>query len=172
MNARNRVFMILGLLTLCSLIWYLVTGRSPSDLKLIGTVDANEVLVSAKIPGRVQTLSVEEGQQIKEGQLMAVIESDDLAAARLAAEATVASDRSKLGESMATEQQNQGEVSSATINAQAQLRAAEAALAQANANLAHQQADTLRIVALAKQGIDSEQDVATEFRLTLGAGQG
>ena len=57
MNARNRVFLILGLLTVGSLIWYLVTARTPSDLKLIGTVDANEVLVSAKIPGRVQTLS-------------------------------------------------------------------------------------------------------------------
>jgi HlyD family secretion protein len=42
-NARNRVFLILGLLTLGSLIWYLVTARPPSDLKLIGTVDANEV---------------------------------------------------------------------------------------------------------------------------------
>ncbi len=54
--------MILGLLTLGSLIWYLVTARTSGDLKLIGTVDANEVLVSAKIPGRIQTLNVEEGQ--------------------------------------------------------------------------------------------------------------
>jgi multidrug resistance efflux pump len=149
--------MILGLLTLGSLIWYLLTARAPSDLKLIGTVDANEVLVSAKIPGRIQTLSVEEGQQVKAGQLIAEIESDDLAAARKAAEATVASNRSKLSETMETELQNQGEVSSATINAEAQLRASEAALAQANANLAHQQADTLRTVGLAKQGIASEQ---------------
>jgi HlyD family secretion protein len=60
MNARNRVFMILGLLTLGSFIWYLLTTRSSGDLKLIGTVDANEVLVSAKIPGRLQTLNVDE----------------------------------------------------------------------------------------------------------------
>ena len=40
--------MILGLLTLGSLIWYLVTARPSSDLHLIGTVDANEVMVSAK----------------------------------------------------------------------------------------------------------------------------
>ena len=71
MNARNRVFMILGLLTLGSLIWYLLTARAPSDLRLIGTVDANEVLVSAKIPGRVQALNVEEGQAVKTGELIA-----------------------------------------------------------------------------------------------------
>ncbi len=79
MNARNRVFMILGLLTLGSLIWYLVTARTSGDLKLIGTVDANEVLVSAKIPGRIQTLNVHEGQAVKAGELIAVIESEDLA---------------------------------------------------------------------------------------------
>ena len=42
-NARNRVFMILGLLMVGSLIWYLVTARPSGDLHLIGTVDANEV---------------------------------------------------------------------------------------------------------------------------------
>ena len=82
MNARNRVFVILGLLTLGSLVWYLVTARTSGDLKLIGTVDANEVLVSAKIPGRIQTLNVEEGQAVKAGDLIAVVESEDLAAAR------------------------------------------------------------------------------------------
>jgi HlyD family secretion protein len=157
MNARNRVFMILGLLTLGSLTWYLLTARAPNDLRLIGTVDANEVLVSAKIPGRVQTLNVEEGQQVKAGELIAEIESDDLAAARKAAQATVVSNRSKLSETEETERQNQGEVSSASINAEAQVRAAQAALAQAQANLEHQKADTTRTVALAKQGIMSEQ---------------
>ena len=43
MNARNRVFVILGLLTVGSLVWYLLTTRRTSDLQLIGTVDANEV---------------------------------------------------------------------------------------------------------------------------------
>jgi HlyD family secretion protein len=157
MNARNRVFMILGLLTLGSLIWYLLTARTPTDLRLIGTVDANEVLVSAKIPGRIQTLDIEEGQQVKAGDLIAVIESDDLAAARKAAEATVTSNRWKLNETEETQKQNEGEVSSATINAEAQMRGARASLIQAQANLEHQKADTTRTVALAKQGIMSEQ---------------
>jgi HlyD family secretion protein len=157
MNARNRVFVILGLLTLGSLIWYFVTARPSGDLKLIGTVDANEVLVSAKIPGRIQTLNVEEGQEVKAGDLIAVVESEDLAAAHKAAEANVLSDQSKLAETMETQRQNAGEVSSATVNAQAQVKATQAALAQAEANLAHQQADTTRTVALAKQGIASAQ---------------
>ena len=157
MNPRNKVFVILGLLVVGSLVWYLVTARTSGDLKLIGTVDANEVLVSAKIPGRIQTLNVEEGQTVKAGDLIALVESEDLAAAQEAAEANVRSNQSKLAETEATLRQNEGEVSSATTNSEAQLKATQATLAQAQANLAHQQADTTRTVALAKQGIASEQ---------------
>jgi HlyD family secretion protein len=157
MNARNRVFMILGLLTIGSLIWYFVTVRPSGDLQLIGTVDANEVIVSAKIPGRIQTLLVDEGQDVKAGQLIAVIESDDLQAARKAAEATAASQTSRLSETVATERQTAGETTSATVNAEAQVNSAKAALAQAQANYMHQQADTSRTVALAQQGIMSTQ---------------
>jgi len=156
-NARNRVFVILGLLTIGSLIWYFVTVRPTGDLQLIGTVDANEVVVSAKIPGRIQTLTVDEGQDVKAGQLIAIIESNDLEAARKAAEATVSSQRSKLSETVETERQTRGETGSATVNADALLQAARASLAQAQANYEHQQADTSRTVALAQQGILSAQ---------------
>ena len=172
MNARNRVFLILGLLTIGSLIWYLVTVRPTGDLQLIGTVDANEVLVGAKIAGRIQTLTVDEGQDVKAGQLIAIIESDDLSAAQRAAEATVSSQRSKLGETVETERQTKGEVSSATVNSEAMVRAARASLAQAQANYEPQQADTSRTVALATQGIMSAQardDAATSLNAAQAA---
>jgi multidrug resistance efflux pump len=172
MNARNRVFLLLGLLTVASLIWYFVTVRPTGDLQLVGTVDANEVLVSAKIPGRIQTLTVDEGDDVKAGQLIAIIESDDLKAAHQAAEATASSQRFKLGETVETERQTRGETGSATVNAEAQLRAARAALAQAQANYEHQQADSSRIVALASQGIMSDQakdDAATSLQAARAA---
>jgi multidrug resistance efflux pump len=156
-NARNRVFLLLGLLTVGSLIWYLVTVRPTTDLQLIGTVDANEVVVSARISGRIQTLAVDEGQDVKAGQLIAIIESDDLQAARHAADATADSNRWKLGETVETERQTRGETGSATVNAEALVKASKASLAQAQANYDHQQADTSRTVALAQQGIMSEQ---------------
>jgi HlyD family secretion protein len=156
-SARNRVFIILGLLTIGSLVWYLLTTRRSSDLQLIGTVDANEVVVSSRIPGRIQTLTVEEGQDVKAGQVIAEIESDDLAAALKAAEANASSERSKVNGMVDTERQNRGETVNATISAAAQVRSAQAALAQAQAQYDHQQADTTRAVALAQQGIDSAQ---------------
>ena len=157
MSARNRVFFILALLTIGSLIWYLATVRPTGDLQLIGTVDANEVLVNARIAGRIQTLTVKEGDYVKAGQLIAVIESDDLDAALKAAEATTLSMNSKLNGNLETEKQNTGETQNATASAEAQVKVAEASLAQAQANLQHQQADTSRTVALAQQGIMSAQ---------------
>ena len=172
MNARNRVFLILGLLTVGSLIWYFVTVRPTPDLQLIGTVDANEVVVSAKIPGRIQTLTVDEGSVVKAGQLIAIIESNDLAAAHKAAEATAAGQKWKLGETVETEAQTRGETGSAVLNAEALVKAARATLAQAQANYDHQLADTSRTVALAQQGIMSQQakdDAATSLQASKAA---
>jgi multidrug resistance efflux pump len=171
-NARNRVFLILGLLTLGSLIWYLTTTHHSSELELIGTVDANEILVSSKIPGRIQTLTVDEGQDVKAGQLIAVIESEDLQAARQAAEATANSQKFKLGETVETERQTRGETGSAAVNAEAMVSSSKAALAQAQANFEHQQADTTRTVALAQEGIMSAQakdDAETSLQATKAA---
>ena len=172
MNARNRVFLILGILTAGSLLWYLLTTHRSSDLELIGTVDANEVLVSSKIPGRIQTLTVDEGDTVKAGQLIAVIENEDLQAAQQAAAATAKSQQFKVGETVETEHQTRGETGSATLNAEAQLSAAKALLAQAQANYDHQKADTSRTVALTQQQIMSEQskdDAVTSLQASKAA---
>jgi HlyD family secretion protein len=157
MNPRNRIFMLLGILLLISLGWYFFSTKRSDDLQLIGTVDANEVVVSSRIPGRIQSLAVDEGDDVHAGQLIATIESDDLAAAQQAAAATATSERFKLQGASDTERQTRGGMSSQVANAEAQLRSAQAALVQAQAQYEHQNADTSRTVALASQGIMSYQ---------------
>ena len=157
MKASRRIFIILGLLLVIAIAWYFFTTKTTGDMQLIGTVDANEVVVSSRIPGLLTSLDAEEGQQVQAGQQIATIQSQDLDAARKAAAATAASDRYKLRESHATEQQMAGQTSSQVTNAEAQLRVARASLAQAQAQYEHQQADTKRTVALAKQGVMSAQ---------------
>jgi HlyD family secretion protein len=157
MNARNRIFVLLGILLVIALCWYFFSTKQSSDLQLIGTVDANEVVVSSRIPGRIQTLTVDEGDDVQAGQLIATIQSDDLAAARNAAKATEAAQGYALQEARDTERQVHGGTSNQVANAQAQLREAQAALLQAQAQYAHQEADTSRAVALADQGIVSQQ---------------
>jgi multidrug resistance efflux pump len=157
MNARNRIFMLLGIMLVIALCWYFFSTRRSDDLQLIGTVDANEVIVSSRIAGRIQTLAVDEGDDVRAGELIATIDSEDLAAARQAAEATASSQRFKLEGATDTERQTRGGTSSQVTNAEAQLQSAQAALVQAQAQYEHQDADTSRTVALAAQGIMSDQ---------------
>jgi HlyD family secretion protein len=167
MNARNRIFILIGVLLVIALFWYFFTTTRSDDLQLIGTVDANEVIVSSRIPGRIQTLAVDEGDDVQAGQLIATIESEDLAAARKAAEATAVSQQFKLQGASDTERQTRGGMSNQVANAEAQLGSARAALVQAQAQYEHQEADTSRTVALAGQGIMSDQardEAATSLR--------
>jgi HlyD family secretion protein len=157
MKARNRIFILLGILLVISLCWYFFSTERSGDLQLIGNVDANEVVVSSRIPGRIQTLTVDEGDDVRAGQLIATIESDDLAAAQAAAKAMAASQQYKLQGASDTERQTRGGMTSQVANAEAQLSSARAALVQAQANYEHQKADTSRTVALAAQGIMSYQ---------------
>jgi len=157
MNPRNRIFTLIGVLFVISLCWYFFSTNRSGDLQLIGTVDANEVVVSSRIPGRIQTLAVDEGDDVQAGELIATIQSEDLAAARNAASATAASQKFNLLQTSDTERQIGGSTSNQVAYAQAQLLAAQAMLAQAQAQYEHQEADTSRTVALTKQGIMSEQ---------------
>ena len=157
MTARLRFLLLIGLLLIVSIGWYFYSVRISGDLQLIGIVDANEVIVSSRIPGQIQTLPVEEGQHVEAGQLIATIESDDLAALRTAADATAAGAKFKLRESRETQRQTAGQTSSQVLNAEAQLRVAQAALAQAQAQYEHQDADTRRTIVLAQQGVASAQ---------------
>lgn len=157
MTARSRIGVLMGVLLIIALCWYFLSTRRSGDLQLIGAVDANEVVISSRIPGRIQMLAVDEGDDVHSGELIATIESEDLAAARTAAQATAASQQYKLQEVRDTERQTQGGTASQVTNAEAQLRVAQAALVQAQAQYEHQEADTTRTVALAKQGVMSQQ---------------
>ncbi len=172
MKASSRIFVLMGLLLIIALCWYFFSTRRSGDLQLIGTVDANEVIVSSRIPGRIQTLAVDEGDTVQRGQPVATIESADLAALRKAAEATAASEQSKLQEVRDTERQTEGGTASQVTNAEAQLRAARSALVQAQAQYEHQEADSSRTVALARQGVMSQQaqdEAATSLRASQAA---
>jgi membrane fusion protein YbhG len=48
-----------------------------SEMKLSGNIEAHESLVGFKVPGRIVDLPVQEGQSVKEGQLLARLDTDD-----------------------------------------------------------------------------------------------
>jgi multidrug resistance efflux pump len=157
MSARGKFFGFLGLLTIIAAVYYFLSTDRSSDLVLIGTVDANQIVVSPKIMGRIERLAVDEGDEVKAGQTIAVLDSQELTAEQQAAQALLASLRSQVAQSKFTEQQTAGETSSGVVNAQARLRAAQATLAQSQADLQRVEADATRAIELARQGIFSTQ---------------
>ena len=157
MSARNRFFVLLGVLLIIAATYYFLSTDHSSDLVLVGTVDANQIVVSPKIAGRVERLAVNEGDEVKPGDTIAVLDAQELTAERQAAKAMVASLRSQVAQTRATEEQTVGETSSGVANARARLLAAQATLAQAQADLQRIQDDARRNIELAKQGVASQQ---------------
>ncbi|HYL14517.1 MAG TPA: efflux RND transporter periplasmic adaptor subunit [Terriglobales bacterium] len=158
MSARGRVFILLGLVALISLGYYWFSTDHSRDLVLIGTIDSNQVMVSPQMQGRIQKLLVDEGTQVKAGDLIAILDPSELEAQERAAAATIASLRYKVAETQYTQQSTKGSTSSDVVNAQARLQSARAQLAQAEATLQRVESDSRRSIELAKAGVASEQE--------------
>jgi len=153
-----KFFIFLLVLVAIAAGYYFYSTDRTSDVVLIGVVDANQVIVSSKIMGRVEKLYVDEGSKVKAGELIAEIDSADLQAQKDAAAATIKAYNEQVAAMRATEAQTQGETNSGVVNAQARLAAAKASLAQANADLVRIQSDSQRTIELAKAGVESDQD--------------
>ena len=158
MNPRNRIFLLLAIIALIALGYYWFSTDHTRDLILIGTVDSNQVIVSPQMQGRIQKLLVDEGTQVKAGDLIAILEPSELEAQERAAAATIASLRYKVAETQHTRESTKGSTSSEVLNAQARLQSARAQLAQAEAMLQRVESDSRRTIELAKQGVASEQE--------------
>jgi HlyD family secretion protein len=157
-NPRNRVFILLGIICAISVAYYIISTPSKKDLVLIGTVDSNQVIVSPQVQGRIIKLLVDEGTQVKQGDLIAELDPMELEAEERAAAATITSLQHKVSEMRYTEQGTQGSTTGNVAGAKAKLASSKAQLAQAEATLVRTESDSRRTIELAKQGVASEQD--------------
>src|SRR5882724_10819364 len=109
MKERSKFFLLLAVLTVIAAIYYFFATDHTPEMVLIGTVDANQVVVSPRIMGRIEKLAVEEGTNVKAGDLIAELDSAELQAQREASAATIASLRSRVSQSQANEEVSKGE---------------------------------------------------------------
>jgi HlyD family secretion protein len=157
-SQRSKFGILLGILLVVAIAYYFISTPRSHDLVLVGTVDSNQVIVSPKITGRIDRLLVDEGSHVKQGDLIAVLDTAELQAEQKAAAASLESLRSKVWESRYNERLATGETSSNVLNARATVQSTRAQLAQAEADLERVRTDQVRTVALADQGIASPQD--------------
>ncbi|MBR1923540.1 MAG: efflux RND transporter periplasmic adaptor subunit [Paludibacteraceae bacterium] len=96
MNARKDLLLGLGVLfaviILVALIGLFVL--QPKEVEIVGEAEATEYRVSGKVPGRIEMYLAEEGDQVKKGDTLVIIDSPEVdaklaqaLAARQAAEA-------------------------------------------------------------------------------------
>jgi HlyD family secretion protein len=138
-------------------VYYFSTPHG-SDLPLTGVVDGNEVIVSPQITGRIVNLTVDEGSQVKKGDLIAELDPKELEANLAAAQANVASLESQVNAANHNYTWMNDQTGAAIEQAMAQVTSSGAQLDQAKAQLALDQADLARIQSLYDKKEVSAQD--------------
>jgi HlyD family secretion protein len=153
LQLKRPIIIIVVLLLLAGGAWWAYHtcyARQTGAIKATGTIEGTDVNLSAKNSGTIETLTVNEGDAVKQGQVVAVLSRNDLVAQRDQAAVAVAEAQAKLDDL----------VSGA--------RAQEIAQAQANVNIAqanyNKAADDLaKRQQLYQQGAVSQEELS-QFR--------
>lgn len=178
---KRRLILLTILAAIGFAIWWAERPRAQT-LVLTGTVDGNEVVVSSKITGRIVTLAVDDGQRVKAGDLIAVLDQEELradqgAAAHAIAQAQANARQSaaqtellqstlptKVQQAAAQVEQTQAQLKqneSQVAQAQAQLQQSQAQVAQTQAAVAKAQDNFNRIRPLVEKDINPPQDLVS-----------
>lgn len=112
-----------------------------SSLVATGTIEAKSVMVSFKVPGRIAKIFVDEGSKVKQGQELACLEDDEIAAQLLQAQGNYASAQGQADEAAQAITMTAQTVDAKIKQAEAACQAAEAQLRQAEAGLAKAESD-------------------------------
>jgi len=139
------LLLLLGLLGVAALFLFKESEKMKmKKLMVYGNIEATEVDVSAKIPGRVIYRAVDEGQFVKKGDAIARLEDEDL--------------RREVEEARANEKAAEAKLSEALAGSRPQeIKQALAAMEKARSDLEQLKGDRERAAALFKDGVISTQ---------------
>jgi len=158
MSGSKRTFVIIGMVFLIALIFYLFTTPWEKEIPLTGIVDGNEVIISPQITGRIINLTVDEGAEVKKGDLIAELDPKELEASLAAAKANVASLQAQVSEANHNYSMTDDTTGASVKQAEAMLTSTRAQLEQAKATAWRDQTDYDRTQKLFDTGVASAQD--------------
>lgn len=100
MNRKRLIPIVVVLLVVATAVYITVfRDRVPAADQLVsGTVEATEADLGFQVPGRIARIGPQEGDRVKTGDTLAVIDRSDLTARRAQAEAALAAARALLSE--------------------------------------------------------------------------
>ena len=171
---RFLTLVLLAVLVVSGLVvWRLAPIRTPSNVIAVsGRIEGDDAAVAAKTTGRIREITVREGDHLDAGQVIAVLDDDQIRARERQAGAAVrqAEARVRLTQhqiAVLNEQLHQNElaVDQAKVDArgrvneaEAKLAAAEALLAQAEATYKQTKWDSDASTRLFERGLIAEQE--------------
>jgi HlyD family secretion protein len=154
----KKVYLLLGAVFVIALVAYLWMVPSGNEVRLIGIVSGTEVIVSPQLSGRLVRLLVDEGTEVRKGQLVAELDPAELQAQFDGAKAAVASLDAQVGEAERTWLWTRDQTEAAIRQARAAADAASAQVEEARADLWKDRQNGKRIQELFEQGVVSAQD--------------
>ena len=175
-SRRRRAIVILLILALAGFAtWRLVLARSavpPGVIAVSGRIEGDDSAVAAKTSGRIREITVREGDQVEAGQVIAVLDDEQMRARETQAEAAVrqAEARVRLAQHQITvlnEQvlqneigigQSRSDAEGKVSEAEGRLAAAEAQLAQAEASYTQAKWDREAFARLFQRELIAEQE--------------
>ena len=137
--------------------WYF--NRPVTSLQLTGIVTTNDVVVSPQIGGRIDTLTVKEGDSVKAGQVVAIISPDELRADSDYAMQNAEGISSQIQQAQASVRYEEQQTAEQIRQAESNLAVTEAQQVSAAADLESARLNFQRQQNLAKLGVAPAQDL-------------
>lgn len=75
---RKTLLIIPIILALSAVIYLIISSMIPEDKIITGLVEITSIDVSSKIPGRIDSILVTEGQSVLKGQVLAILQSREI----------------------------------------------------------------------------------------------
>lgn len=132
---------------------YAFTRQPKGRLTLTGIVTTDDVIVSAQIAGRLQELKVKQGDPVKKGDLLAILEPDQLRADMAVYEQTEKQAVTQIPVTEADVRFQEAQSAAQIAQAQASLSAAAAQVTQAEADVRYQEAQSTAQIAQAQASL-------------------
>jgi HlyD family secretion protein len=178
---RSPLPLILGALVFSGIgygFWVWINQPKAGELKVSGLIEGYETDVGAKTPGRIDEVTVREGDSVKKGQLLVRLDDSEIQAQLRGAEARINAAKQQarqaqlqlgvlkgqITQAQLILQQSKGDAEGRVNQADAQVAAAQAQQAQAQAQVTATQSDVRlaqlnrnRFAQLLKEGATSQQ---------------
>lgn len=157
MTGRKFLGFLAVIFAIAAVVYLLTTPRG-GTIRLIGVIDGTEVIVSPQITGRMIQLTVDEGSEVKKGELIAELDPAELEANLKAAKANVDTIEHSVQEAQHNFSWTNDQTDAALEQAGAMETSTGAQLEQAKAQLWRDQTDLQRIDLLYSKGEISAQE--------------